>query len=78
MEVEVSMSGFWRWRRLLRSRFKASARSGGRRKISAARSMLRCSDPKVSAVRGVSQWLELSEQLLMLQVLRELGHEVRM
>jgi len=44
--------------------------------ITRARGMLRCTDPKLSSVRGVSDWLPEQSQLQILYHLRSLGHAI--
>lgn len=72
IDVTLSNRGFYLLRRLMRSWRIADARSDhpdarGRR-ISSARRMLKCSDPKFSNVRGASEWIprEVSEMLVWL------------
>ena len=47
-----------------------------RRRISAARSALGCSEPKLSAVRGVSDWIPESTTLAILGLLWSEGHDI--
>jgi hypothetical protein len=58
MRFELSTAGYHRLRRLIRSWRIADARAAGdRRRIRYARRMLMCPDRKLSAVRGVSDWV---------------------
>jgi hypothetical protein len=58
MRFDMSREAYWRLRRLVRSWRVADARqSGDRSRIVYARRMLQSSDPKLSAVRGVSDWV---------------------
>lgn len=78
MRLEMSSQAFHVFRRLVRAWRKADARaSGDRRRIRAARTMLSCSDARLSAVRGVSEWLELDTQLGLIANVAALGHEVQ-
>lgn len=47
-----------------------------RRRIRSARGMLRCPEPKLSGVRGVSDWIPLDLQLRALAHLASLGGEI--
>lgn len=105
VRVSVSMPGYHRFRRLVRSWRIADARvalSAARRRVdllqqyrpglilevdrrrlrdaaarvSSARGMLRCPDPRLSAVRGVSEWMPIDQQLDLLELLQQLGHTV--
>lgn len=58
-------------------RLRHLRRSGVLRRLQSARGMLRCTDPKLSAVRGVSEWLPIDITLDMLGQLHRLGFEVR-
>lgn len=78
IDVQVSMSAFYRARRLARAWRVADARRAlgvartpeearaARMRIRYARRMLACNDPNLSAVRGVSEWIPeaLAVQLL--------------
>jgi hypothetical protein len=58
MKFDMSKEAYWRYRRLVRSWRIANARqSGDKRRIVYARKMLQSSDPRLSAVRGVSDWV---------------------
>lgn len=58
MRFEMDREAYWRYRRLVRSWRIADARkSGDASRIRYARKMLQSSDPKLSAVRGVSDWV---------------------
>lgn len=86
MTFDVSRQGFWRYRRLVRSWRVADARaalaaagtpkeiSAARRRLVAARSMLRCSSRKLSEVRGVSEWVGESAVAQLLGLLAGEGH----
>ena len=76
-DVEIDWATFWRLRRLIRSWRVADARQAlldardeksaraARRRITYARRMLASDDPKLSRVRGISDWVpsELTQQL---------------
>lgn len=47
-----------------------------RRRISSARGMLKAHDPKLSAVRGVSEWLPQGDQMRVLALFSDQGHEI--
>jgi hypothetical protein len=54
----------------------AGALRAARRRISSARSALGCSDPRLSAVRGVSDWMPEHVTLALLGMLWQEGHGV--
>ena len=59
MKMQIPDDVFYRFRRSLRSWRKADARASGCRfRIRSARRMLNCNDPKLSAVRGCSEWMQ--------------------
>lgn len=70
-QLDLEPVEFWRLRRMVRGWRKADARRSvkgevfGRRVVS-ARGMLRCPLPKLSAVRGVSEWI--GEELMVRMV----------
>ena len=78
IRLDVSHPAYYRYRRLVRSWRVADARKAlrhaktpqdrrqARRRLSSARSMLSCSDRKLSAVRGVSEWIDLDTSLLLI------------
>lgn len=77
LTLNTGMPGYHAFRRLLRARRIADARQAGNaNRIRHARQMLKCSDPKRSAVRGGSDWCDLDEGLALLAAVRGLGHEV--
>lgn len=58
LRFEMSKAAYWRYRRLCRSWRVADARkSGNGSRIKYARRMLASADPKLSSVRGVSDWM---------------------
>jgi len=60
--VQLSNREFYMLRRIARSWRKSDARSSGSRKrISSSRRMLKCSDPDLSKLRGVSEWLDIEK-----------------
>lgn len=61
MRFNIPDDVFYRLRRSLRGWRKADARASGCRfRIRSARRMLQCADPKLSAVRGCSEWMNQS------------------
>lgn len=65
------------FRRIVRGYRKADARaSHSPSRIRSARRMLRCTDPRLSAVRGVSEWMEEGTQMQILDHLRASGYSV--
>jgi len=77
IHFDLSDAAFYAFRRWVRSYRRADARkSRNGRRIAQARRMLSCPDPKLSAVRGVSEWIELDDQVRMLVGLAALGYEV--
>lgn len=55
------------------SNTRPTAERDRRRRIRSARGMLRCTEPKLSAVRGVSDWLPLELQLRVIAYLSSIG-----
>ena len=77
MVFDLSGAAFYVFRRWVRAYRRADARkSRNGRRIAQARRMLSCPDPHLSAVRGVSEWIEQDDQTRMLVGLAALGHEV--
>ncbi len=77
--LELDRPGWFRFRRIIRSWRLASARSEKKvsgRRISSARGMLRCSDPSLSQVRGVSEWIGLALGLSVVHWLSNQGYSV--
>lgn len=52
----------------------SSALRAARRRVAAARGCLRCGEKRLSAVRGVSDWVPLDVSVAMMVELRDLGH----
>nr|CRY96021.1 hypothetical protein [uncultured prokaryote] len=72
---------YWRYRRLVRAWRCADARAEKnvdtrRRRVPLARRMLSCSQPRLSRVRGVSEWVPEDVHNAFLVLLHEEGHEV--
>lgn len=67
LQSERGDRGFFAYRRLVRSWRVASCRpavsEGDKRRLISARGMLRCSEPALSRVRGVSEWAGLDVSL---------------
>jgi len=77
MELRIDQAAFFCFRRLVRSYRVADARSSGvGHRVSQARRMLQSSDRALSAVRGVSEWIDLETQLQLLAFLAAQGHEI--
>lgn len=89
MRLDIDFPSFHRLRRLARGLRLADSRRpvaptnrkkdperDRRRRIRSARGMLRCPDPKLSAVRGVSDWLPMDLQLRALAYLSSLGGSI--
>lgn len=80
MRLELSQRAYWKFRRIVRAYRLADARlsagNGRAMRVVSARRMLSCSDEKLSAVRGVSEWIPLDLQLRMVAHLAAQGHEV--
>lgn len=73
--------GYWRFRRWVRAWRTASCRQRPMtrksvRRLVSARRMLRCPNPELSAVRGVSEWIPADLALLFLQHLVVEGHVI--
>lgn len=82
MKLEMGREAFWLFRRLVRGWRKADARaekSPAKRsgRIKAARSMLRCRNRRLSEVRGISEWMEVDDQLTLLGYVNRRGYEVQ-
>jgi hypothetical protein len=77
LRFDMGGPAYWRFRRLVRSWRIAQARSAGvPSRIRYARRMLRCTDPRLSAVRGVSDWLSESIALEFVGLLWSEGFEI--
>ena len=78
MRFDMSREAYWRYRRLVRSWRIANARqSGDAKRIGHARRMLASSDPKLSAVRGVSDWVPENVSVELVALLIAEGYDVR-
>jgi hypothetical protein len=78
MRYDLDMPAYHRYRRLVRSWRVADARkSGDARRIALARRMLSCDDPRLSAVRGVSDWVPESTSAAFVALLASEGAGVR-
>lgn len=82
MRFDIDRAGWYRYRRLLRAWRIADARKDPNPKTRAqrlrhARRMLSCADPKLSAVRGVSEWTPEPLQVALLDLLARDGHLVQ-
>lgn len=74
---DMSMEAFWAYRRIIRGYRKADARSSGNRfRIRSARRMLNCYNPKLSAVRGVSEWIDETINMRVMRHLQRSGYEI--
>ena len=79
IEFDMSMEAFWAYRRIIRNYRKADARDPFKfnlLRVKSARSMLKCPNPKQSAVRGVSEWLEADISHRIMFHLLESGYEI--
>jgi hypothetical protein len=80
MRFHLDSPGWFRFRRLARSWRVANARQerskSRNRRISSARRALNCSEPKLSSVRGVSEWLPEELAVQFLALLSTDGHQV--
>jgi hypothetical protein len=77
MRHDMSREAYWRYRRLVRSWRIADARaSGDASRIKYARRMLSCPDPRLSAVRGVSDWIPEGVSMGFLALLSDEGFEL--
>jgi hypothetical protein len=77
MRFDMSREAYWRYRRLVRSwRVADARRSGDVSRIKYARAMLACPQPKLSAVRGVSDWVPEDVSLSLVALLEAEGHSV--
>lgn len=73
MEFRLSDDVYFRMRRLARSWRVADARGTTKYRIRAARHMLRCNDPDLSKLRGVSEWIPQELMLALMDVARGTG-----
>lgn len=81
IRLELDKPGFYAYRRIVRNYRVADARADGQasgkwRRFVQARRMLHCNDPKLSAVRGISEWIELEVNLQITGHLAAMGHQV--
>lgn len=77
----VDWPAYWRYRRLVRAWRVADARAEKnlevrRRRLPLARRMLSCPQPRLSRVRGVSEWVPEDVSNAFLVLLHEEGHEL--
>lgn len=77
----VDWPAYWRYRRLVRAWRVADARAERdvdtrRRRVPLARRMLSCPQPRLSRVRGVSEWVPEDVSNAFLVLLHEEGHEL--
>lgn len=86
IRLELDHGGWFAFRRLIRRWRISQARTdlhphyptqGQRRRLQKARSLLTCSDHSLSAVRGLSEWMEVEEQLRFVAAVAAMGHEVQ-
>lgn len=77
LRFDMPQDAYWRYRRLVRAWRVADARkSGNVSRIVYARKMLACPDPRLSAVRGVSDWLPESVSLDFIVLLISQGYAI--
>lgn len=77
IQFELDNSGWFKLRRICRSWRKADARASGQAfRIRQARTMLSCSKPDLSRLRGVSEWIPEHVQMSALYLLRSQGCEI--
>lgn len=77
LTFDLEMPAYWRLRRLVRAWRVADARaSGDPRRIALARRMLACPDRKLSAVRGVSDWVPEAVMVDLVSLVASEGHDV--
>ena len=81
IRVELDDQAGWKLRRMCRAWRKADARAEGSprkraHRIRSARAMLKCGCPRLSPVRGISEWIPQALQLRMLDHLVAEGHSV--
>lgn len=77
MRFDLDMPAYHRYRRLVRSWRIADARAAGDpRRIALARRMLACPSPRLSAVRGVSDWVPESTSAAFVALLASEGRSV--
>lgn len=77
MRFSVPTEAFHRFRRMVRGLVRADARAArDARRISHTRSMLTCHDRDLSHVRGVSEWIPMDVQLMMIMHLAATGFDI--
>lgn len=77
MRWDMSREAYWRYRRLCRAWRVADARASGKpERIKYARRMLACPLPKLSAVRGVSDWIPEAVSVAFVTLLISEGFDV--
>ena len=81
IKIELNMDGFHAFRRIVRGWRTAAARSDSSKfkghRIRLSRGLLTCHNKNLSAVRGVSEWIDSGTQLDILQHLAASGYSVR-
>lgn len=74
MKLSISDDVYYRLRRFVRSWRVADARSSGDSfRLQTARAMLKCHNPAISAIRGVSEWVKQDTMLLLLDAAHGAG-----
>jgi hypothetical protein len=77
MTFDLDNRAYWRLRRLVRSWRVADARASGEwHRVALARRMLACNDPRLSSVRGVSDWVPESVMVDLVALVTSEGHHV--
>lgn len=77
LRLEVDDDGFYAFRRLVRRWAIADARRNrDQRALLFARRMLRCNQRELSQVRGISEWIDQDQALLLVAVVGSMGHSV--
>lgn len=78
IRIELDKEAFFRFRRMVRAWRIGNAREGNDlARLQSARSMLKCSDPVLSELRGVSEWVTQEVTLRMAELLASQGFGVK-
>ena len=69
VKIETTHEAFYAYRRMVRSWRVSQARHAGQGKsITRAREMLKCTDPTLSRLRGISEWIGFEESMQLLKL----------
>lgn len=78
IKIELDKVAFFRFRRMVRAwRISDARQADDLGRLKSARAMLTCSDPVLSELRGVSEWVTQEVTLRMAELLASQGYDVK-